>query len=172
MNVPDIEPAFEIRYMMHTDYAEAAAIDRVSFSVPWDWRAFSDALASRNTMGIVIRAASTGTRPIAYILYDLQPESIDILRMAVDPTFRRQRLGSALIWKMHGKLSAQGKRQTLTITAPDDCLEGHLFLRALAFRCVSVVGHSEGPDDYVFRYRLGDQSLERVGDECGEGQGK
>lgn len=157
----------QIRWLIRRDMPEVLQIERDSFAQPWDEDDFIAALCDRNVTGMV---AEVGFRIVAFMVYELHPQRILLLNFAVDADRRRMGVGSAMVNRLVDKLSIQ-RRKSIIATVRESNLSAQLFFRAQAFRAVAVErgGYEDtGEDSYVFRYTLGDLSLE----ECGQGAGK
>lgn len=142
-----------IRWMIRRDMPEVLTIENESFAFPWDEDKFLTNLRARNVIGMV---AEHGERVIGFMVYSLDRESIAILDLAVDPSFRRQRVGSQLIEKLVGKLSRQ-RRHVLTMTVRESCLGGQLFLKSqvlLATRVIRECFHDTDEDGYVMQFDI------------------
>lgn len=161
----------DIRWLIRRDMAEVLDIERRSFALPWSEEDFIGHLRQRHCISIV---AEHNNRVVAFTLYEIHPRRITILNLAVDPEFRRKGVGTQLVDRLVDKLSQQ-RRTELRIDVRESNLIAQQFLRSQMFRAcaVSHAAYADTDEDaYTFVFRLGDQSLERVGDECGEGQGK
>jgi len=93
--------------------------------------------------------------------FDLPSRCLDLLRLAVCPTFRRQGVGTALVDKLKSKITSQ-RRRLLTVDVPETNLPAHLFLAAQGLRATAVVPDFYGDADaYRFQWRLADALQEK-----------
>ena len=132
------------RWMLKRDIPTVLAIDRESFVFWWPEERFIQNLRQRNCIGIV---AECDKQIVGFMLYDLNKHDIQLLRMAVDPDFLRQGIGTKMINKLKGKLTP-ARRHTLRINVPDGMLGAQLFFKAVGMRAVEVL-----ESEYVFEYK-------------------
>jgi len=81
-------------------------------------------------------------------VYRFEYLSIEVLRLAVAPEFRRMGIGGALLAAVVRKLEQTAQRRLATLRVPEELLDAQLWLKAMGWRCVDV-------DDgcYVFEVR-------------------
>lgn len=81
------------------DLESLTALESRCFRWPWGRLSFEGELAARDGGSLVARAtSSTGQeKVIAYLFYRLIAGEVHILRVAVDPEWRRQGIGSRLV---------------------------------------------------------------------------
>jgi ribosomal-protein-alanine N-acetyltransferase len=140
-----------IRYMILRDRPEVLAIDAHSFAQPVGEAGLREMLRRPNCIGMV---AELGDVPIGWMAYELSKNHLRVLALAVHRDFRRRGVGTALVGKLKGKLSA-GRRTRLLLAAPDSALGAHLFLRAQGARAFNVLRGGDGERDiYDFAYDL------------------
>lgn len=154
-----------IRWMVRRDMAAVLRISNASFRQPWTEEDFIRELRQRNVIGMV---AEVGDTIVGYMMYELRKHSLEVLNFAVHPDSRRHGVGTQMIDKLIGKLSAQ-RRSRVCFVLPDDSLAGHLFLRARGFKAVSIARGfwDDGQDGYRFVHRV--KSEEAVEDAIGGG---
>jgi ribosomal protein S18 acetylase RimI-like enzyme len=127
-----------------------AAIDAAGFADPWCEDRILGVLRQRNAIGMV---AEHGGRVVGYMVYELFPDRIELLRLAVDPDARRLGVGRQLMRKLAGKLSTR-KRNRIGVHVRESLLPAHLFFRDCGFAATRVVrGHFDGEDAYRFVFR-------------------
>jgi len=68
---------------------------------------------------------------VAYLIYWVFKDKIEIKQIFVAPSFRRQGIGTELISKVF--INDKIVQRSLTIDVPDNCLDMHLFLKGLGF---------------------------------------
>lgn len=132
----------QVRWMIRRDMPSVLAIERAS----WEHDAhrqptrllgeedFIRWLRQRNCIGMV---AQSGEQVVGVMVYELQPGSLELLYLTVDPAHRRQGYGTAMIEKLRSKLS-DTRRRRLRILVDERNLGGQLFLRALHIPCIST----------------------------------
>lgn len=145
-----------IRWMIRRDMPEVLEIENRSFLDAWDEEEFIRHLRQKNCIGMV---AERDERVVGYMIYDLHRRRLELLKLAVHPAFRRQRVGAQLVRKLIGKLSPQ--RRTELVAMVDDRLTGaHLFFRAAGMVATTVVRDwidtvdNDVRDAYRFEYHV------------------
>lgn len=134
------------RWIIRRDLRDVVQIDAASYAHPWSEEQFIAQLRLRNCIGYV---AESGGAIVGYMLYDLNRDHLPVLRFGVDPEFRRRGVGRELAKRLIDKLHQQRLR-SIEITAPEDSLDSHLFLRAMGFKATGV----NEAGDIEFRYTL------------------
>lgn len=84
----------QIRQMTEADTAAAAALEAACFSQPWSEKSFLDALHNPNTLYLM--AEADGRFAGMCGLWQSFDEA-DIMNVAVDPVFRRQKIAELLM---------------------------------------------------------------------------
>lgn len=93
-------------------------------------------LRQRNIIG---KVADIDDRAATYMLYELRPDHLRVLRIAVDPRHQRRKVGAAMLWHLKDKL-AQQRRKFITAFVPDDNLVAQSFFASQGFKAVCVNG--------------------------------
>lgn len=140
-----------IRWMIRRDMPRILEIESESFEHPWSEEDFLRCLRQRMVIGMV---AEIHDRVVGYEIHEAHKTTIDLLNIAVDPEYRRQRIGTQLLQKLISKLSPRGRKIGLMITESN--LDGQLFFRELGFRAKSVAPdffERTGEDAYFMEYR-------------------
>ncbi|HAN99635.1 MAG TPA: ribosomal-protein-alanine N-acetyltransferase RimI [Planctomycetaceae bacterium] len=91
-----------IRWMIRRDMAAVLRIESRSFEFPWNDDDFVAALRRRNCIGMV---AEHENRIVGHMIYDLEPNRLRLLNIAVCPDHRRTGIGSQLVQRLVSKLS-------------------------------------------------------------------
>ena len=156
--------------MIRRDYAQIVQIEQASFPSPWTEDDFVQTLNARNSIGTV---AEIHERIVGYVVYSMFSKEIIVYRIAIDPAFRRQRVGAMLVNKLIAKSLASHNRDLVCIVE-DSNLPAHLFLRQCGFFCESIIrGYYEseysglGDDAYFFRWSATDWVADNE-DDCGD----
>lgn len=136
----------QLRWLIRRDLSDIVQIDAASYGEPWDEERFLVALRKRNCIGYVAESAGV---IVGYMIYDLHKDHLRLLRFGVDQDHRRRGVGRELVKRLIDKLHQQ-RRRSIEITAPEDSLDSHLFLRAMGFKATSV----NEAGDIEFRYML------------------
>ena len=142
-----------IRWMIRRDMPEVLAIEAESFEFPWLEEDFIRCLRQRNCIGMV---AEHDDRVVGFMIYELNKTRIHILNFATAADYRRQGVGSQMVAKLIGKLSAQ-RRTRIALEVRETNLAAQLFFRTAGFRAVSVLRdfYEDTPEDaYAMQYRF------------------
>jgi ribosomal protein S18 acetylase RimI-like enzyme len=147
-----------VRWLIGRDLDECVGIDSVSFDQPlrWSRAEWGDVLREKDTIGIVYSCKET-MRVFGVTIYRLRKLSIDVLKVAVHPLFRRQGIGRSMSEKIRTKLTQQ-RRQHATAEVEERNLDGQLWLQSCGWKCVTSVGPSH---DRVLRFVIRPQSAWR-----------
>ena len=140
-----------IRWVLRRDMPEILDIEAASFEFPWLEDDFIRCLRQRNNIGLV---AEYDDQVVGFIIYELSKSHILVLNLATTPEMRRKGIGSQMIHKLIGKLSAQ-RRTKILLEVRETNLGAQLFFRDSGFRAVSILrdyyeGTSE--DAYSMEY--------------------
>lgn len=137
---------------------DAFAIEQRSFFSPWTWREFHTCVKRRHVMGIlslVVEQHSGETVPAGFLVYECnrREKSLDILRFAVDPSYRRRGIGAELINNVKEHLTSKFKR--VTVDVPETFLGAQKFFRRQGFVATSVLRDwFDNEDAYHMRFSL------------------
>lgn len=131
------KPVNHIRWMIRRDMESVLDIERRTFrkSERWSEQELVSNLRRRNTIGLIIESKFNdrdGFVTTGYVIYDLHKIHLDLLKLVVDPNFRRRGLGKALVEKLRHKMCPIRRNRIIAYVSEDD-LESHLFLRATGF---------------------------------------
>ena len=141
-----------IRWMIRRDMPEVLAIEAGSFEFPWLEEDFIRCLRQRNCIGMV---AEHDDRVVGFMIYELNKSRVQILNFAAAADYRRLGVGTQMVTKLIGKLSAQ-RRNRITLEVRETNLPAQLFFRNCGFRAVSVLRefYEDTPEDaYLMQYR-------------------
>jgi len=146
------EVRVHIRWMIRRDMPEVLAIESESFEFPWLEEDFIRCLRQRNCIGMV---AEHDDRVVGFMIYELNKTRIHVLNFAVASDYRRRDVGTQMISKLIGKLSAQ-RRTRIVLEVRETNLAAQLFFRTSQFRATSVLRsyYEDTPEDaYLMQYR-------------------
>jgi ribosomal protein S18 acetylase RimI-like enzyme len=104
--------------------AEACAPDNT-----WDRTKFLKNLQHQSVVPIIVEDWRDDV--VGFMLYQLEPDCIRLLEIGVDPEYRREGFGTALVEFIQQKSRLRGR---IEAHVSDDQLELHLFLRACKFQ--------------------------------------
>lgn len=123
-----------VRWMIRRDMTSVIDIDGRANAAPWTENDFLGHLRKRNVIGMV---AERGDRILGYVVYRLHRDSVEILRLSVDPEFIGKGIGAQVVGKLKGKLS-ENRRTTIHVEMRETNTGGLLFLRNQGFRAVGM----------------------------------
>lgn len=148
---PDQSMKTKISHILHSDIEEVLKIDDICFS-PAITKA--ELLEFTDTNNGVCKVLKIDGTIVAFHLYKIQPNSIEMIKLGVHPDHRRQGYGSKLIKEAYRKLSKKRNRLACIISEYSD--ESILFLKSLGFVATSVDRGvcNDGSDGYCFRLVL------------------
>ena len=141
-----------IRWMIHRDMPDVLGIENDCFEFSWTEDDFIRCLRQRNCIGMV---AEIDDRVVGHMIYELHKNRLHLLNIAVDPSFHRQGVGSAMISKLTGKLSMH-RRNRIMLEIRETNLEGQMFLKSLGFQAASILKSfydDSAEDAYLMQYR-------------------
>lgn len=150
---PKQETRVHIRWMIRRDMPEVLKIESACFEFPWSEDDFIRCLRQRNCIGMV---AEHDDRVVGFMIYELDKTRLHVLNFAVGTEMRRCGVGSQMLNKLVGKLSAQ-RRTRITLEVRETNLAAQLFFRASGFRAVRVLRefYEDTPEDaYMMQYRF------------------
>ncbi len=105
----------EITQMRPEDAAEVAAIERMTFSLPWSEQGFLSSLQSQDTVYLTVRQKG---KLIAYCGFLQSFEEADITNVAVHPDFRGKGIGYTMLCELMERGRKRGvERYTLEVRA-------------------------------------------------------
>lgn len=116
----------------------------------WDSATLTHHLRQRNIIGVVIEAANI---ICGYMVYELQPKSLHLIRLVIRPDLHRQGYGGDMIQRWIDKLSQQ-KRYAITVDVPERNLAAQLFFQACGFLATGVEENDDNHVIYRMRYEL------------------
>lgn len=122
------------RWLIHRDLPALAEIEESSFADHWSADDFRAWLTGKDNIGLVLEH---GPAVVGYVLYQLKPRRLVLIRLAVHPDWRRHGAGRILANILRRKLQSHARRKVVA----DVCeynTPGQLFLRACGFRAVRV----------------------------------
>lgn len=145
------------RWMIRGDMPRVLQIEQESFTDPWTPQDFNIVLGDRQTIGLV---AEMGEKLLGYAVYRIRVRSIHLLTIAVDPLYRRRKVGAFLVDHLKQKLGHKKGRTRIYLEVDETNLQGQLFFRAQAFKATRVLrnffdlGYGIIHDAYRMEYRI------------------
>jgi [ribosomal protein S18]-alanine N-acetyltransferase len=147
------KPSIHVRWLIRRDMPAVAEIEEASFEFPWRVEDFIFRLRQRCCIGMV---AEVRSEVVGYMVYYLHKTRLHVLNFAVSTSFRRAGIGTAMVDKLVGKLSANG-RNRITLEVRESNIDAQLFFRQAGFRAISIAkGYYEetAEDAYLLQYKL------------------
>ena len=141
----------QVRWLIRRDMDHVMAIERASFSDPWSEEEFLCCLRQKNTIG---RVAEINYQIVGYMIYELHKRVVRIANFAVDPEYRRQDIGTAMLASLKERIDH--RRSTITAEIRDSNLTAHQFFAANDFLALSVLPQYflNGEDAYRFECQV------------------
>lgn len=141
-----------VRWMIRRDMPEVLAIENDCFEFPWSEDDFLRCLRQRNCIGMV---ADFDDEVAGFMIYELHKTRLHLLNFAVSARHRRRKVGTRMLGKLLGKLSAQ-RRTRIILEVRETNLPAQLFFRERGFRAVSLLRdfyEDTTEDAYLMQYR-------------------
>ena len=112
----------EIKAMKEAQVPQIAALERVCFSDPWSEKSILSELENPLSCWLV---AMDGERLAGYVGSQTVLGETDMMNLAVDPDFRRQGIGEALVLRLVAELKSRGAYcLTLEVRASNEAAIG------------------------------------------------
>lgn len=144
---------YHVRWMIRRDMAEVLDIEKLAFEFPWCEDDFIKVLRQKNAIAMI---AEAGDRVVGFKVYELFPNRVHLLNIAVHPDFHGMGVGGTLVSNLLGKLS-EGRRVRITTEVRERNLDAQLFFKRFGFRATSVLRdyYDDSEEDaYVFCHSL------------------
>ena len=141
------------------NYRRIVEIEKQSQTNGWTIADFRKTIESHGVLGTVI-FDEQDEKIIAYYVYEMEDNGINLLNFAVDPNYRRKGLGTAMMKLLKNRLHL--RRSYLTANVRESNLQMQLFLKANQFLATKVEhnyyvdydgrGNKKIEDAYCFSY--------------------
>ena len=138
--------SIHIRWLIRRDLDRVLAIERASFVAPWNIGDFIAVLKHRTVTGIVAEAESSGL-VVGYAVYDMRPDRIELINLAVAPDYRLRWIGTQLVWQLHD-CCLRGRRNLIRARVSERNLGAQLFFRVRGFVATSIEREPYGEADH------------------------
>lgn len=152
MSTKNVEAVVDIRWAIKRDIPTILAIEQASYDNPWTEDELTVIRRQRDTIGMV---AEINDEVVGFMFYELHPRRLHLSNFAVDPSFRRQGVGSSLMKTLTSKLSWD-RRNRITLEVRETNLTAQLFFKSQGFRAVRVLKdfYDDADEDaYLMQYR-------------------
>lgn len=123
------------RSITSKDLDKIMEIEKACFDRRWTHRNFSDCLASRSCRG---QALYVGTTIVGFVIYEQFKTRLDIVSIAIHPSWQRKGLGRRIVLRLIQKLDETG-RTGLAAVVRESNLTAQLFYRAVGLKSVKVL---------------------------------
>lgn len=143
--------AVHIRWMLVRDLDDVSLIEVLANpGDAWTPDEFTRSQRRRSCIGMVAvtNPEKPDERVVGYMLYELLPDSLELLRFGVMPSRHEREIAAQLLAKLKSKLSNH-RRTSVTIDVPETKLAFLLTLRANGFKAVQVNRQAFGDEDGI-----------------------
>lgn len=134
-----------IRWLIRRDLDRVLQIERASFAAPWNIGDFYAVLKHRTVTGIAAEAESSGL-VVGYAVYDMRPDRIELINLAVAPDYRLRWIGKQLVRWLIDRL--QGRRNLIRARVSERNLGAQLFFRYQGFVATGIEREPYGEPDH------------------------
>lgn len=142
--------AIQLRPLTRLDLPDVLAIERSSFSDPWDEALFDNIMRSRRTLAI---AADLQGELCGYLVGEVEGRCVQVLNLCVDAPARRRGVGGRLV---SGVTRCLDRRMRCVAIVAEANLPAQLLYRSQAFRATAILrdvrAGCANPDSYWFEY--------------------
>jgi len=150
-----LKSEINVRWTIRRDMPSILGIESDCFEHPWTEEEFLKALRSSNCIGM---SAEVGKKDefAGYMIYNLHRKRLELLRLAVAPSYHRCGVGTEMLNVLKGKLSSD-RRNTISILIRESNLSAQLFFKSQGFVAVEVLRKhydETGEDAYEMEYRF------------------
>ena len=139
-----------LRWGLRGDVPAWVAISDASFNGGWTEADFLRCLRQRNCIAF---SAEVGEEVVGFAVYELHPDHLELLDLAVRSDVRRRGVGAALVAKLRYKLCSH-RRSALACTVRESNTAAQVFFRACGLMAVGIdrAAYDEEPG-YKLEYR-------------------
>ena len=153
----EIERQFFLRRMIRYDIPEVCFIDRICIERHWCKRVWKDLARMAGMTRLVVTKKTKRTERkdvVGYCVFQSNREGFVLHRIAVDPGFRRQSVGSMMLNSIVGRLSVN--QPAIRVDVPEYSEDAIRFFRDAGFVAEGVVQNDScaSGDTYRMRYSV------------------
>lgn len=146
-----------IRWMIRRDIPSVLSIEERCFEFPWTEAELIEWLRGRANNAMV---AEVDDCVVGFMCYTISRNSIELVNLAVDPSFHREGIGGVMVTKLIRKL--HGERRRLVVRVRETNLAAQLFFKAMDLKCIAIEDGAYGWHDeaaYCFVYGMNEVCL-------------
>lgn len=145
-----IDQVYNLDCRACTYFDEDLDIETVHSSA-WTKQSLREFLKQRKppTHGYVLTVPRYPGEIVAYMAYELVGDEIQLAALVVDPRFRGQGLGMALMLKLHASILQSPKRKTISIHVREHDTASIGFFKKLRFRSKLVRSYFDDGEDAI-----------------------
>jgi len=129
----DLKAQLGVRLMCRGDLPHVCAIERAETARPWleaDFLHHLRRIDSSECCSVLLRGVVVG-----YMVYEVRPEALSLVRLAVHPAYRRRGIGSHLVDRLFVRCGTH-RRSRIAVVVHEEHLSAQQFLRACGFLAV------------------------------------
>jgi ribosomal-protein-alanine N-acetyltransferase len=130
------------------DYDKILILDDLSFEHPWSREEFNQIKKKEDTIILLIKSDNLFA---GYLVYEYNRYKFNIVRLAVTPLLRRQKIATMLINKLKSKCGINKLRTKIEVYVSENNTSAHLFFKANDFIATGIIHNhksSHGEDVY------------------------
>ena len=149
---------YHVRWGINSDIESIKDIEETVYG-PYENLSKKEIRKLKNLKNVIILVVDGGMNRgiLGYLIYKINKNNIEILRMAVAPEYQSQGVGRAMMQKILEKIKPE--RNEILFNVDDNFTVGHLFLKNFNFNCYDILWGNNGERDlYLFRYVLPEPS--------------
>jgi len=137
---------FLVRWCLQSDLERIACIELESFEFPLEYDDFLACLKRKDYVGLVVEHE---TKVIGFMLYQIKNEYYKLISIAVEPAYRHNGAGSAMINYLKNTI-----KNKIKLIISDEKKAEHCFFKKNGFVAVNILKEHFGPnhDGYEFIY--------------------
>src|SRR6185436_7871007 len=114
------------------DFAELLAIERACYPHPWGKRDFVETLSPTCTCRVAKQPGQES--PLGFVLYSRRQSRLVLIKLAVDPLYRRRSIATELVVFLKTQLNFT--KPQIEPSLAERNLPGLLFLQRMCFRAI------------------------------------
>jgi len=132
-----LTPFFYLKKMEEKDVASVLAIEKVSFTNPWQEATFLGEISNRSISFPYVIVHKDLDKVIGYIIYWKIKGEVQISNIAVHPDFRQRGIAEAVLRQVMNELKREGAEFITLEVRPSNTAALHLY-RKLGFEILGI----------------------------------